>query len=116
MAYAGICGGENLQSNSDATFHAVSIGQINAFINNGTTGGSCGTLVSTGNSLPTTIDAGSGFTIPQGTPFVLTGSASADPDGDALSYQWDQIDVNGTATIDTNVDQDLGDNPSYNFV
>ncbi len=113
MAYAGICGGENLQANSDATFHAVSIGQINAFINNRSTGGSCGTLVSTSNSLPATIDAGSNHTIPQGTPFVLTGSVSADPDGDTLSYQWDQIDVNGTETSSATIGDDLEDNPLF---
>lgn len=113
MAYAGICAAEDLQANSDATFHAVSIGQINRFINNSGKGGSCGSLVNTGNSLPMTIDAGDNITIPSGTPFVLTGSASADPDGDTLSYQWDQIDVGGTATTAETIGSDLGDNPLF---
>ncbi len=117
MAYAGICGGEDLQSNSDATFHAVNIQQINTFITSGD-GRTCGTLNSIGNGLPTTIDAGTAVTdLPAGTPFVLTGSASADPNGDTLSYQWDQIDANGTATTDpagaNPVDSDLGDNPLF---
>jgi len=38
MAYAGICGVENLQLNSDATFHAASIAQIDSFT---AAGGSC---------------------------------------------------------------------------
>jgi hypothetical protein len=112
MAYAGICGGENLQSNSDATFHTVNIRQINSFVFNGT-GSSCGSLTATGNSLPATISAGDDVTIPIETPFVLTGSADEDPDGDSLSYQWDQIDVDGTATSASTVDEDLGDNPLF---
>jgi hypothetical protein len=112
MAYAGICGGENLQTNSDATFHAVNIEQINSFVFNGT-GSTCGSLTSTGNSLPATISAGADVTIPIETPFVLTGSVSADPDGDSLSYQWDQIDANGTATDGSTIGQDLGDNPLF---
>lgn len=95
MAYAGICGAENLQDNSDATFHARSIQQINSFVFSGT-GSSCGSLASTGDSLPSTVGAaGADLTIPQSTPFVLTGSEISDPDGDALSYQWDEIDSGG---------------------
>jgi hypothetical protein len=116
MAYAGICGDENLQTNSDATFHAVNIDQINSFAFSGV-GSNCGTLSSISNSLPTTIDAGSDVTIPAQTPFRLTGNISADPDGDSLSYQWDQIDVNGTATTEPSgsspVGTDLGDNPLF---
>ncbi len=117
MAYAGICGGEDLQNNSDATFHAASIQQVRSFTANGATGSSCGTLVSTGNTLPSTISAGSAVTIPQQTPFVLTGSASADPDGDTLSYQWDEMDAGITATTDNTgihpIGVDYGDNPLF---
>jgi hypothetical protein len=112
MAYAGICGAENLQDNSDATFHAASIDQINSFAFSGT-GASCGIRSATGNSLPATIDAGPDVTIPMQTPFVLTGSTSPDPDGNTLSYQWDQIDANGTATDGSTVDTDQGDNPLF---
>ena len=91
MAYAGICAGEDLQNTSDATFHAVNIQQVHSFAFAG--GGSqCGTLTATGNNIPTS-NAGANATIPQGTPFVLTGTAS-DVDGDTLSYQWDEIDAN----------------------
>jgi len=112
MAYAGICGGEDLQSHSDATFHAVSIQQIHDFAFSGA-GSQCGTTSSTGNNLPAGVDAGADVTIPQGTPFVLTGAAGGDPDGDTLSYQWDEIDVGITATGTTNFRQDLGDNPLF---
>lgn len=90
MSYAGICGGENLQDNSDATFHGVSIGQMVAFSTLGG-GSSCGTLASSGNTAPTA-NAGAAFTIPKNTPFILSGSA-LDPELDTLSYQWDQMDA-----------------------
>ena len=112
MAYAGICGAENLQSNSDATFHAASIGQINSFVFGSGAGSSCGTNSSVSNSLPSGISAGSDVTIPAQTPFVLTASAGADPDGDSLSYQWDQIDV-GLATDSATIGTDLGDNTLF---
>jgi hypothetical protein len=116
MAYAGICGDEDLQGNSDASFHAVSIEQIHDFVFNGT-GSSCGTLAATGNSMPDTINAGDDTTIPMQTPFVLTGTVDDDPDGNTLSYQWDQVDVNGSETTDPSgsspVGTDLGDNPLF---
>ncbi|MGH1441016.1 MAG: reprolysin-like metallopeptidase [Cellvibrionaceae bacterium] len=95
MAYAGICGSENLQNNSDAYFHAGSIAEITAFIQNGSTGGSCAGLTAPANSTPNA-NAGSDVTIPANTPFVLTGSAT-DVDGDTLSYTWEQMDA-GTST------------------
>jgi hypothetical protein len=79
MAYAGICN-TNVQNNSDAHFHTGNFDEISAFLQAG--GSNCGTVEALDNEAPT-VDAGTGgFTIPAGTPFVLTGSAN-DPDGDA---------------------------------
>jgi hypothetical protein len=111
MAYAGICGAEDLQRNSDAVFHATSIEQINNFVFAGS-GSSCGSLASFFNTVPD-VDAGTTVTIPQGTPFVLSINELTDPNGDTLSYQWDQMDANGTITTDTTFGQDLGDNPLF---
>lgn len=111
MAYAGICGAENLQDNSDAVFHATSIDQINNFVFSGA-GSSCGSLASIFNGMPD-VDAGATVIIPQGTPFVLTIDELTDPYGDTLSYQWDQMDTNGTATDAATFGQDLGDNPLF---
>jgi hypothetical protein len=111
MAYAGICGAEDLQNNSDATFHAKSIEQINSYVFSGA-GNNCGSTTTTSNSLPE-ISVGGPYTIPSETPFVLTWEVTADPDGDSLSYQWDQIDVNGTPTSATTIGTDLGDNPLF---
>ena len=114
MAYAGICSAENVQSNSDATFHAGSIAEMGTFIATG--GGSvCGTTAgapNAGNTAPT-VNAGNDFTIPGGTPFVLTGSATdGDVPADTLTYQWDQLDA-GTATDSTSYGTDLTDNALF---
>ena len=66
QAYAGICGGENIQSNSDPWFHAKSLDEMQAFISG--TGNSCA-VSQPSNNQPPTADAGASFTIPARTPF-----------------------------------------------
>ena len=119
MSYAGICGDENLQANSDATFHAISIQQMREFITMGD-GSRCGSLEVTGNSAPI-VDAGvtgadGVYVIPPGTPFRLTGQAG-DVDGDTLSYQWDEMDAGGDggATDATTIGTDIPDQPNPLF-
>lgn len=111
MAYAGICWAENLQNFSDATLHAWSIDQIVQY-SSSSFGANCGALEATGNTSPQSVSAGADFTIPANTAFALQGSAS-DPDGDVLSYQWDQMDADGTATTASTLGSDLGDNPLF---
>ena len=98
MAYAGICGSENLQLNSDPYFHAASFDEIVAYISDTSSGqgGSCPTTASTGNSAPA-VAAGADYAIPARTPFALTGSAT-DPEGDALTFGWEQLDLAATGT------------------
>ena len=108
MAYAGICGGENLQSNSDATFHAGSISQINTF----TGGVTCDVLLPISNAEPT-ITPIADSTVPFNTPFVLDNTSAVDlTDGDSLTYQWDQMDT-GSSTNILSLGTDLGDNPLF---
>ena len=95
MAYAGICGVEDLQPHSDDYFHAKSYDEITAHITDPAGGDRCGGRTSTGNT-PPTVSAGTSHTIPRQTPFTLTGSAS-DVDGDSLTYDWEQFNL-GTAT------------------
>ncbi len=88
MAYAGICS-PNVQSNSDAHFHSVSIAQMwNVVLSTAT----CAVQTNTNNAAPTA-QAGNDVSIPRSTPFVLKGTAS-DADGtSSLTYNWEQIDT-----------------------
>ena len=92
MGYAGICA-PNVQSNSDAYFHTVSISEMIAFIAG--TGGTCAVATTNGNTAPI-VNAGVDYTIPKGTAFILKGTGS-DANGDALTYCWEQTN-NQTST------------------
>ncbi len=92
MAYAGICP-PNVQSNSDAHFHQISINQIYQNISIGN-GSSCAALTGQPNSAPT-ITPVPDYTIPNGTAFYLDVTAT-DAENDALTYNWEQIN-NGIA-------------------
>lgn len=93
-AYAGICGIDNLQSNSDAFFHSASLDQVFDYLN---VYGDCGTTTSTGNT-PPSVSGGSDYAIPRGTPFTLT-AAGSDADGDTILYSWEQRDLGNAAPL-----------------
>jgi hypothetical protein len=84
MAYAGICP-PNVQNNSDAHFHAVSLAEMDTFVNNQA---SCSVNTSTNNAAPVITSIPS-YTIPYGTAFVLRGNAT-DVDSSTLTYCWEQ--------------------------
>ena len=111
MAYAGICGVENIATNSDPTFHAKSIAQMGAFIAGA--GAACATygVITPTNSDPSSVNAGVDKFIPIDTPFRLT--AGAVDVGDTLSYQWDQMDAGTVATDSTTLGTDQGNNPLF---
>jgi len=94
MAYAGICA-PNIQSNSDAYFHVVSVNQMYSNITTGT-GAGCAVKTANNNQVPV-IQALTNYSIPYGTAFVLTGTAT-DPDGDALTYLWEQTNTRTSTT------------------
>lgn len=86
MAYAGICSPVDVQPNSDAHFHAVSIAQMVAHI---TGAGNCVAGVNNNNAVPVA-NAGANFTIPKGTAFILKGSATDANNPNTLTYCWEQ--------------------------
>lgn len=117
MAYASICGAENLQNNfplasSDDTFHAGSIVEVDTFV--GGAGGACATQVATtpANNMDPVLVLIPDYTIPPGTPFQLVASANDAESGTALIYQWDQMDA-GTETTSATLGQDLVDNALF---
>ncbi|MGQ9805294.1 MAG: reprolysin-like metallopeptidase [Chlorobiales bacterium] len=89
MGYAGICP-PDLQNNSDDYFHVHSIIEMRSYIAGA--GGTCPVVTNTGNTQPTVSFGANGFSIPIQTPFTITGSGS-DPDGDTLTYCWEQYDL-----------------------
>jgi subtilisin-like proprotein convertase family protein len=106
QAYAGICGAENLQSNSDANFHTHSFQEIIAYTTVGE-GDDCPVTTATGNFVPVP-DSGPAYTIPISTPFMLTGSAT-DADPDSLTYSWEQYDLGNAGPPNT----DDGNRPIF---
>ncbi|UGS23822.1 reprolysin-like metallopeptidase [Flavobacterium channae] len=87
MGYAGITGATDVAAHSIPIFHAGSIQQIT----NNIKGKSCPTLINTGNAVPVP-SAPATKTLPRGTAFKLTGTATDANAGDVLSYCWEQVD------------------------
>ncbi len=94
MAYAGLCAPQNVQGSSDLYFHTISIKEIWNNVNTGRS--TCAAMVAlTQNKNVPTVNAGSDFTIPKSTPYVLRGSGT-DADNDPISFCWEQIDASAT--------------------
>jgi len=94
MGYAGITGANtDVQQNSDPYFHAASIEQVTNYIKSR----NCQTNTNTNNAVPTA-DAGSNYTIPKGTAFVLTGVGTDANAQDVLTYCWEGLDENNSAS------------------
>lgn len=94
MGYAGICA-PDVQNGSDDYFHGINLQEIGNFVTS--SAGSCGVVIDVPNQAPSVSVEATQYNIPVSTPFALTAQAS-DPDGDVLTYTWEQMD-NNTATM-----------------
>lgn len=92
MAYAGICGAQDLQPHSDDYFHARSVQQIGDKL----ISVSCPAFLSFVNDAPVAASTPD-YTIPISTPFVLTANVS-DANNDPLVYCWEEYDLESTST------------------
>jgi subtilisin-like proprotein convertase family protein len=95
MSYAGICGTTNVQAHNDPYFNGLNINQIITYLGATT----CAVTAATGNNAPTITPLAS-YAIPSKTPFTLTASA-VDPDGDPITYCWEQQDGASLSTPGT---------------
>lgn len=84
MGYAGITNFDT-HTNSIDIFHAGSIAQVQANMASKT----CPTIVTITHSAPVA-NAGSNYTIPRNTPFMLTGSATDAGGTGSMTYTWEQ--------------------------
>ncbi len=98
MAYAGLCGINNVQTFSDDYFNAGTLNEVYNFIHTGT-GSFCPQMINTGNFAPEVeILSITPIAIPMSTPFKLEAHAT-DPNDDAITYCWEQIDSGPAAPM-----------------
>ncbi len=96
MGYAGITGQYDVQDHSDDYFVYKSIEQVQ----NNLANKPCATNINTNNDTPE-IPSLSPYTIPIGTAFKLTGTAT-DNQQSALTYNWDQNDDAHSSNLGSN--------------
>ena len=97
MGYAGITGASDVQPHSDAYFHINSIIQVQ----NNLISKTCDVETAIANN-PAVITPLPDVTIPKSTAFVLTATAT-DPDGNPLTYTWEEVDDALTTISKTNL-------------
>ncbi len=112
MAYAGICSPQDVQGNSNDYFHGVNLKEMHTFLNGFGNGCAVSSPIS-GQTAPSITSTSGNITIPISTPFALSATAT-DPDGDALTYCWEQMnnEFNGTTAKQPPVATNTG-GPSF---
>jgi hypothetical protein len=109
MGYAGITN-YDVQAHSDPIFSYKSIYQIQTNLNSKT----CPVSTSlAGTNATPTANAGADYTIPVGTAFMLSGTASDVDSSDVLTYLWEQNDVGTAANASSQVVQTKTAGPNF---
>ncbi|HSX62078.1 MAG TPA: zinc-dependent metalloprotease family protein [Tahibacter sp.] len=99
QGYAGICGSDDLQPNSDPYFHAKSLEQMQARLD---AVPNCGTSTPNPSRAPAIPAMTATYAIPAQTPFTLLAPLATDADNDALTYGWEEYDLGASTAV--NVD------------
>ena len=86
MSYVTSACANQIQNVPDYYFHAISIQQMSAR----TLATTCAAVTANANTAPT-VSAGLDHSVPPSTPLVLS-AVGGDPDGDPLTYTWEQFD------------------------
>ena len=108
MSYAGSCGSENIQFGSNTYYHVRSLDQMRNYTTV-SIGSECPDMVLVDNRQPEfEMPYENGFFIPISTPFELDAPAT-DPDGDPLTYCWEQYDLGPLAALG----EPIGDSPLF---
>ena len=90
MAYAGICGNNDLAAHSIDTFHVKSLEAIVAYSQTGN-GNTCAVTTATGNTPPTVTGPA---TLHHSEEYpVHSDRVATDPNGDTLTYDWEEYDL-----------------------
>ena len=109
MGYAGITS-YDVQAHSDPIFSYKGIYQIQANLNTKT----CPVATSlSGIDATPVVNAGADYTIPVGTAFMLTGTATDADASDVMTYLWEQNDVGTAANASSEVLQTKTAGPNF---
>jgi len=91
MGYAGICGSNNVQSNSDPHFNSINLEAMRDLIESRVAGG-CGETFTTSGDRPVVTTEAGRCVVPKGNYVQLSGTVE-NLDPSTMSFAWDRVDL-----------------------